>query len=228
MFKKSISKKSQQDSASKEKNLLDYSYDEAMVLYKNDFEEDLNGWKSRGPEEGHFNYGKHEVKVELTAEEACSEKQCMKISGRIEHWNGAEIDITEYLHEGIADYEAMAWVKLREDAAPCLVNLSLQCHSRIGNIDFPEFKFWENINDVNPSILSNYRLPVGTPPFQSEEWQTNYPPGYVTENGWVLLRGKAKIDVKQLEYVYFFIETANGKTEDQILYIDDFVLLKGE
>lgn len=210
-----------------QKDILDYSYEESRVLYKNDFEQELRGWKIRGPEEGHFNYDKHEVKVELTAEEAHSGSRCMKISGRLENWNGAEIDITKYLRENKEDYEAMVWVKLREDAVPCMVNLSFQTNSRVADIDFPEFSYFGNISEANPSILSHYRLPVGTPAPENEEWQINYPPGYVTDDGWVLLRGKVKVNVRNYEKVFVYIETSVAESHNQDIYVDDFVLLKG-
>jgi len=210
------------------KSILDYSFSQSRVLYKNDFESGLNGWMARGPDKEHFDYGKYLIVTELTGEEAHSGKQCMKVSGRIKSWNGAILDITDYIRNDITEYESMVWVKLRDDADPCMINLSLQLVSKISGIDFPEYRLWEDYTNFSPYILSNYRLPVSAAGSAAEKWEVNYQEGYSTDDGWVLLRGKTSIQKSDYESVSVYIETSNGKTNTQEIYIDDFVLLIGK
>jgi len=216
------------------KNKLSFDYDESRVLYKNDFEEGLNGWTARGPEEGHFDYKKYEVRVELCGEEAHSGSKCMKISGRTRAWNGAYLNITKLIKDNIKNYEAMVWVKLRNDAEPSRIHLSLETTVKMAGVDFPEQCWWE---DYNPELnmLSKFRLPTSTATTEAAGWDVQYPQGYATEDGWVLLRGKINIHKSHFDSIYAFIETSGPQGESEYgganindIYIDDFILLTGE
>jgi hypothetical protein len=212
------------------KNNFPFDFDESRVLYKNDFENDLGGWLSRGPEEDHFDYNKYTVKVELTDEEAHSGKQCMKISGREKSWNGAILDITKYICDGIQKYEALIWVKLPESTDSCRIHLSLQTISKIGGIDFPDYNMWDDYSS-DGYLLSKFRLPVSaanTPLINTPgHWDLRYPKGYSTADGWVLLRGITSIKKRHYDSVHVYIETTEGAIV-RCIYADDFMLLKGE
>lgn len=210
------------------KSITDYSYDESRVLYKINFEDGLGSWRARSPYKDHFDFGKYEVKVEVTDEEAKTGKHSMKISGRYRDWNGASLDITDYMKETLYDYEVLAWVKLRDDASLCTVHVSFQAESRIANIDFPEYKYWDNYNDSDPAVLSKYLLPVSKAQELPNERRALYPAGYVTDDGWVLLRGKAKIHKSHFECVSVYIETSGEGIHNQDIYVDEFILLSGK
>jgi hypothetical protein len=205
-----------------------YEYDESRVLYKNEFEDNLDGWIDRGPEVNHYDINKYQVSVELSDEEKRSGTKCMKISGRRYGWNGATLNIIDYLQEDVLRYEAMAWVKIPETSEPCRVHLSLETNERLsGGGIFPHFGQWDDYCDYL-NILSKYRMPVGAPADErTETWEVAYPPGYKTDDGWVLLRGKAEINKTQHETVFAYIET-NGEYNTSDIYVDDFVLLIGE
>lgn len=209
--------------------ILDYSYDESRVLYHTSFEDGLGGWYPRTPREGDpLKDRQYSIKLEITTEEAHSGSKCLKVSNRHNHWNGPVLDITKYIKPDVLDYEVMVWVKIPDNFGSCLVRASYQTSDKLVG-DFPDYHVWEDYYTEDFSVLSNYWFPVGRTDIpENYEWALNYPKEYVSEDNWVLLRGKAKIDIKKLEYVYFFIETADGKEENQDIYIDDFVLLTGK
>ena len=212
--------------ASNKKDIFPFEYDTPRVLYSNDFETALNGWTDRGPEVDHFNHSKYFVKIELTDEEKHRGNKCMKISGRQEGWNGATLNITPYLKENILNYEAMIWIKLRDKSSPCKVRLSLETNSMFGGVLFPCFGQWDDFCNER-GILSKYRLPLSASGTDGDTWDTKYPAGYTTDDGWILLRGKAEIRKSQYISVFAYIET-DGETNTNDIYADDFVLLKGE
>jgi len=216
------------------KNKTPFGYNESKVLYKNDFEDSLNGWTARGPEDGHFDYEKYEVRVELSDEEAHGGKKCMKISGRTRAWNGAYLNITKLIKENIKNYEAMVWVKLRDNAEPSRIHLSLETTVKMAGVDFPEQCWWEDY-DVKSNFLSKFKLPTCIAASGSADWDVQYPQGYATNDGWVLLRGKINIHKSHFDSIYAFIETSGPQGESEYggantndIYIDDFVLLIGE
>jgi len=187
------------------------------VLFESSFEEDLCGWNARGGAP---------IELSLTSETRHSGSSCLKITGRDEGWQGASLDITKYMGDGLRHYEAMVWVKVPDDTPSCRVCLSLEVNSRIGSVVFPYYDHWDDYDGVNRA-LSKYRLPVnGKHDKNIEEWETAYPDGYVTKDGWVLLHGKVKINHAEHFRAYVYIETNNQGANSDI-YIDDFVLLRG-
>ncbi|MCL2018250.1 MAG: carbohydrate binding domain-containing protein [Oscillospiraceae bacterium] len=177
------------------KDVFSVKYDESKLLYRNDFETDLNGWVARGPESCHYDYLKYEVRVELTDEEYHSGKSCMKISGRTRSWNGASLDITNYLKHNVKNYVAMVWVKMRNDAAPSRVHLSLETNVKLAGVDFPVQSWWDDYNPER-NLLSKFKLPTSIVTPESTGWDIRYPPNHVNKDGWVLLRGKININKK--------------------------------
>jgi hypothetical protein len=212
------------------KDNFPFDFAESRVLYKNDFEDGLKGWCIRGPEEDHFDYNKYAVKVELAGNERHSGEKCMKVSGRKNHWNGAILDITKYISEGIKKYEALVWVKLPESPDSCRVHLSLQTISKLGGIDFPDYRMWDNYSS-DTYRLSRFRMPVSAADNPLKDtpghWDIRYPEGYYTDDGWVLLHGVIEIIRSHHDSIYVYIETTEGEVAD-IIYADDFVLLTGE
>jgi hypothetical protein len=208
--------------------VFSYDYDESRVLYKNDFENELNGWIDRGPEVNHYDANKYHISVELSNEEKHGGSRCMKISGRRYGWNGATLNIIDYLRDDIFKYEAMVWVKIPADSKPCRVHLSLETNEKLtGGGALPHFGQWDDYCDYR-NILSKYRLPVcALHDAGTESWETNYPQGYTTKDGWVLLRGRAEITKAHNLSVFAYIET-NGDNNTSDIYVDDFVLLIGE
>ncbi|MCL2108289.1 MAG: carbohydrate binding domain-containing protein [Oscillospiraceae bacterium] len=227
-----IFKKKQPDAAELEtvrrEAILDYSYDQSRVLYENNFEDGLKGWEPRGPVKEHFKKYNYAVGVELTEDTPHSGSRCLKVFGRNEDWNGAVLDITDYTDDKIISYEVLVWVRLESDAEPCMLHLSLQTLSKIANIDFPEYRRLDDYTKSAPFILANYRLPTTAAASADEQWKVNYQPGYSTEDGWVLLRGKMKLRKSHYDKIFLYIETSEGKINTQDLFIDDFVLLEGE
>jgi len=220
--------KAKEKETKQDDSILSYDYDESRILYKNDFEDSLNGWIDRGPEINHFDSNKYKIIVGLTSEEKHSGSRCMKISGRRYGWNGATLNIKRYLRDGLFKYEAMVWVKIPDSSKPCRVHLSLETNERLsGGGILPSFGQWDDLCDYR-NILSKYRLPVcRAKDKDAEPWEVQYPEGYTTEDGWVLLRGKAVIDKTLHESVFAYIETDCEENTNDI-YIDDFVLLTGE
>jgi hypothetical protein len=202
-------------------SVFNYDYIPSRVLYKSDFEDGLKDWTPRTPGDSHVDYGKYETKISITTEERHSGSQCMKIEGRQRGWNGASLDITKYLKERIQNYEIMVWVKLREDAKSCRVHLSIATLEMLCGVEVPMFNHIEDYGQEQ-GILTKYRLPVGTA--EKGSWDANYPEGYATDDGWVLLRGKINIRKADYSQVYIYIET-NGDLCENVLYVDDFVLL---
>jgi len=203
--------------AKAKKNVFSYEPDPSRVLCACDFNTDLCEWVTRGP--------LSKMSLSLTSKTKRSGNNCLKISGRGEAWHGASLDITKYIKEGIRHYEAMAWVKVPDDAASCKVYLSLETNSKMGGVVFPYYTQWADFDDEN-GILSKYRLPVGGIHGEYAEWETTYPKGYVTSDGWVLLRGKIEINHAEHFRAFVYIETNDqGKNND--VYVDDFVLMKG-
>jgi len=208
---------------SDEDEIFSFEYDPARVLYHSDFDSSLSGWVARTPDPEHYEYNKYEVIAELTDEEKHSGNRCLKVSGRQMNWNGATIDITPYLKKDIFEYEAMVWVKFGEPVIPQRIFLCIETHSFVGGVDFPYFGEWDDYAG-NRGILSKYKLPVGCGP---DYWDTRYPQRYTTEDGWLLLRGKLEIRVAHHERVLVYIQTGRDELNTNIIYIDDFVLLKG-
>jgi hypothetical protein len=206
-----------------EDEIFNFDYDPARVLYESDFDASLSGWASRTPDPEHYEYGKYEVTAELSGEEKHSGSRSLKIAGRKMNWNGATIDITEYLKPEEYHYEAMVWVKYGEPCTPQRVYLSIETHSSVNGMDFPYFGAWDDYAG-HRGILSKYKLPVGCGP---DFWDTRYPRGYTTADGWLLLRGKLEIRVAQHERVLVYIETGEDEENSNDIYIDDFVLLRG-
>jgi len=203
--------------------IFSYEYDSARVLYHSDFDTSLSGWVARAPDPEHFDYGKYEVKAELSDEQKHSGTRSLKVSGRQMNWNGATIDVTSYLKPDEYHYEAMAWVKYGEPCTPQQIFLSIETHSFVGGMDFPYFGVWDDFCG-HRGILSKYKLPVGCGP---DFWDTRYPVNYTTPDGWLLLRGKLEIRVAQHERVLVYIETGEDELNANDIYIDDFVLLRG-
>jgi hypothetical protein len=200
-----------------EKRTVINEIDTSRVLFKCNFNDDFCGWQSRGTEQ---------VKVSLTSEEKHSGNSCLKITGRNENWHGASVDISKYISDGQNTYEAMVWVKLPDNADSSKVYLSLEVNSKIGGVVFPYYEQWDDYNGEE-GILSKYRLPVGgTHDSNNAVWETAYPKGYVTDDGWVLLHGKVKINHAEHFRAYVYIET-NPQGSNNDIYIDDFVLLRG-
>lgn len=202
-------------------------FEQSRVLYQSDFDSNLNGWLVREPEVDHYDYGKYHVKIELTDEECHSGTKCLKVTDRMKSWNGTIFDITKYMRDSITKYEAMVWVKVRDGEDPCRVHLSLQKNSSIGDIVFPEYTLWDDISQAPPYILSKFRLPVSSTEPVKEVWENRYTPGYVTDNGWVLLRGVINIIKNHYDSVHVYIETSESKSSTQDIYVDDFILLAG-
>jgi len=221
-FGKWLKKKTEEDI--KEKDVFDFKYNPSRVLYHNDFEESLNGWEARtilDPE--HFDYGKYDVRVELSGEEKLSGSACMKISGRRMNWNGATLEVTSYLKQDVYDYEVQAWVKFGKSAVPQRLTLTLETHATIGGVDFPHFDTMDDFcGDVG--ILSKYWLPVGS---KHDDWDTRYPENYTTPDGWILLRGKINIRPAHHTRVLIYFETGEDEYNSNVIYVDDFVLLRG-
>ncbi|MCL2637635.1 MAG: carbohydrate binding domain-containing protein [Oscillospiraceae bacterium] len=226
-FNKLRKKKNVASEAEIKKDVFDYKYDPARVLYHNDFEKELNGWEARTIlDPDHFDYGKYEVRVEVSDEQKRSGSKCMKISGRRMNWNGATLEITSYLKQNIYDYEVQAWVKFGElntDCKPQRLTLTLETHATIGGVDFPHFDTMEDYCG-NVGILSKYWLPVGSKP---EDWDSRYPNNYTTYDGWVLLRGKINIRPAHHTRVLIYFETGEDELNSNVIYVDDFVLLRG-
>jgi hypothetical protein len=166
------------------------------------------------------------IKLSLTSEVKRSGSSCLKISGRYANWHGASIDIAKYTKEGLKNYEVMVWVKVPNGAPSCKVYLSLETNSQLGGVVFP---YYEQFKDYSQElgILSKYRLPVnGEHEPGIAEWETAYPEGHVTDDGWVLLHGKVTINRAEHFRAFVYIETNNQGANNDI-YIDDFVLLRG-
>ncbi|MCL1823670.1 MAG: carbohydrate binding domain-containing protein [Oscillospiraceae bacterium] len=231
MFFKKKKKETQTVQIQEQENeFVSFEYDESRVLYQNNFEDELNGWIDRGPGKDHYDQSKYSITVETTAEEKHSGTKCMKISGRQFGWNGATINIIDFLRTDTLKYEAMVWVKIPDNAKPCRVHLSLETNEKMSSGDiFPHFGQWNDYCDYR-NILSKYRLPLNAPADESAEpWETDYPKGYTTEDGWILLRGKAEIDKRLYTSVFTYIETnGDGDANTSDIYVDDFVLLIGE
>jgi len=213
------------------KNRFPFEVDASRILCENDFEDTLNGWEARGPEEDHFEYSKYRVRAELSDEEAHTGKQCLKVSGRTKHWNGATINITDYLLDGEREYEAAVWVKIPEGCTSCRVQLSLQAISVLMGTDFPHYTMWDDYSS-NGYKLSKFRLPTSAANVawidQPGHWDLRYPKDRVTDDGWVLLHGRLTIDKNRYKSFHIYIETTESSAGDQDIYIDDFVLLIGE
>jgi hypothetical protein len=205
-------------------NIFNYEYKSSRILYHNNFGQELNGWEARtilDPE--HYDYGKYNVVVEISDEAKRTGIGCMKISGRRMNWNGATLEVTQYLSQNIHDYEVQAWVKFGEPAVSQRIILSLETHSMLAGVDFPHFDAMEDYSG-NVGILSKYKLPVGS---GEDAWDTRYPENYTTPDGWVLLRGKINIRPAHHARVLIYFETAEDELNSNIIYVDDFVLLKG-
>jgi hypothetical protein len=209
----------------KNDDIFNYEYAPSRILYHNDFENELNGWEARtilDPE--HFDYGKYDVVVELSDEEKLSGSRSMKISGRKMNWNGATLEITSYLTQGITDYEVMAWVKFGEPATAQRLILTLETHSTLGGVDFPHFHVMDDYCG-SIGILSKYKLPVGC---DGDDWDTRYPKGYTTTDGWVLLRGRINTEPSHHNRVLVYFETGEDEYNSNVIYVDSFVLLRGK
>jgi len=212
--------------ASAAKRLASYEPDPERILLRCDFNSDLCGWTIRGPgwrKEGDDS-GKG-IALSLDTDIKHSGASSLKITGRFESWQGATLNIADYIKESIKDYEAMVWVKIPDNAPSCKVCLSLETNSKLGGVVFPYYEQFADFDQKN-SVLSKYRLPVNGDHGEYDAWETAYPKGHTTDDGWVLLHGKVKINRAEYFKAYVYIETNNQGANNDI-YIDDFVLLRG-
>jgi hypothetical protein len=209
----------------KKEGVFSYVPDPSLILCKCNFNDDLCNWTARGPTGQDVKEGSPKVEISLTSETKHSGSSCLKVTGRHMAWHGARLDIAKYTREGLRDYEAMVWVKVPDDAPSCKVSLSLETNSQLGGVVFPFYEQWNDYSGDNMH-LSKFRLPVGGIHADAEEWEINYPPDGVTDDGWVLLHGKIRINRAEHFRSFVYIETNNqGMNSD--IYIDDFILLKG-
>jgi hypothetical protein len=221
--------KRKSDKITAEVGKADYKYDVNRILYASDFANGFDEWQTRSPKENHEDFGRHEVTASLTEDESYSGHSSLLVSGRIRGWNGVVLDATKYLKESVVDYECRVWVKLKPDAASCIVHLSMEIISSIGGTLIPKFFFMDDYS-AEHGVLSKYRLPVGT--FDDDDINkpaNDYPhnPKNVTaKDGWVLLQSKLHVRKSNVHSVLIYIETDDPGGENDI-YIDDFVLLSG-
>ncbi|MCL2109090.1 MAG: carbohydrate binding domain-containing protein [Oscillospiraceae bacterium] len=205
-----------------------FSIEPDRILLSSDFDNGTEGWTPRcgGTDPNHNDYGKYEVIVETTMEEARSPSSSLKVSGRFQSWNGATIDITDILDPNILVYEVLAWVKVPADTdlPPGRVNISMQTNV-FDTAAGQEIESYDWLSDYESEsgLLSKYLLPVGSPEVPGEEYLTNYPEGYVTDDGWVLLRGLTPlIFLDEVDKIQIYIENSSSKAD---FYIDSFWVL---
>lgn len=214
--------------AEEEKITTSFAYDEERVLYFNNFENSAQDWRPRGssvrfsPEQAERDG--YDIILERTAEEKHSGTHCLKVSGRKFGWNGAMVDLTRHLRDNVFFYEAAVWVKIPSDAPSCRVCLSLEANTVFAGVPFQKFHYWHDFKPEH-GILSKYLLPVGAG--EPGNWDTQYQPGCYTEDGWVLLRGRAEIHKTHFDSIFAYIETDADRCNYPI-YIDDFMLLMAE
>jgi hypothetical protein len=223
-----LKKKPNSKTASVEEKAAVFSYDEERVLYSTNFEDGLGSWRPRGPSKKfnpeHVLRNGYEVFIETTSEEKYSGNQCLKVTGRKYGWNGARLDITKYLRDNIRFYEVAVWVKIPSDAPSCRVCVSLEANTVFAGVPFQKFHYWHDF-DPEQSILSKFRAPVGTG--DPKEWDTQYPHGYTTGDGWILLRGMAEIYKTHFDSICAYIETDDANSSIP-LYVDNFMLLSAK
>jgi len=211
-----------------EKKTTVFDYDEGRVLFFDDFKNGIGDWRPRGPSSiytpAHALNDGYEVILELTSDEKYSGEECLKVNGRKYGWNGAMLDITKHLNDNIFFYEVAVWVKIPEDAPSCRVCISLEANTVFAGVPFQSFHYWYDY-DSEKSLLSKFRLPLGTG--DPDEWDTQYPDGYTTPDGWVLLRGLAEIYKTHFDSVCVYIETSEDDCNSP-LYVDNFMLLTAE
>ena len=225
--------------AEEETDVLDYSYDDSRLLYKEDFENGIGQWQARqiGDAVEHSDYkkilekyGTTFITMEQTDETAYSGNYSLKVADRYAGWNGAILDITDYLSDEIDSYEAMVWVKMPEDCDPARLILSYQTNVEEFGFDVEDYAYWNDYAGES-GVYSKYMLPAGTEDPGKDENLTpfyTYPEGYSTDDGWVLLRGTMQIVKSSYDKISVYIETTQGNATKQNFYIDDFVLLKGK
>lgn len=208
--------------AAEPKPIPPYEPDPDRILLRCSFNEDACGWMVRGA--AAETVAKN-VKLSLSTDVKRSGNSSLRISGRYESWHGPCLDIAAHVREGLQNYEAMAWVKVPDDSPSCKIYLSLETNSMLAGVVFPYYEHFEDFN-AKESMLSKYRLPVGIDHGVYEEWETAYPEGYTTADGWVLLRGRVKINRAEYFRSVVYIET-NGQGKNSDIYIDDFILMRG-
>jgi hypothetical protein len=203
-------KKKEKTEKKQEADLFDFKYDPRRVLYANDFEVEFDEWVTRKPNANHEDYGKHVVTAELTKDECRVGASSLHISGRLRGWNGMFIDVTKYIKDSVLDYECRVWAKMKPDAAPCSLHLSMETRKNIGGVLIPEFSYLDDYAAEDGIFSRCHDMPLVD----------------TKDDGWVLLRGKFNLRKSNFHSVLIYIETTDEGGGNDI-YLDDFVLLSG-
>jgi hypothetical protein len=200
----------------------------SQVLYMTDFSDGLGEWRPRcgGTDPDHEHYGDYEVTLELINDASSpTGGQIMRVAGRERNWNGATIDVTEQFHGSGVRFEALAWVKMADDASPGRVQMSYERHENELNNEgelVKRFEYWDDW-DSSQGILSKYKLPMSAADDDPDTWDDNFDADedyYDFENGWALIHGAAIFVPGDFQTIYFYIETTTGTAREQVIYID--------
>ena len=215
-----------------------FQYDASRIVYRTDFEDGLGDWQRRmvGDATDHSSYntfmerhGTTYIDMELS-DVSKSGSYSMLIANRLTGWNGAILDITDYLLDDVSMYEAFAWVNMPDDAMPGRLHLSLQTVEYMGGIKNEEY-IWLSDFDGEGGIFSKFVLPAGTEdPGNNEDLSPfyNIPEGYSTQDGWVLLHGTFPAMKILYDEFYIYIESTLGLATEQDFYVDELVILTAQ
>lgn len=87
---------------------------QSSLVVENNFEKDAQNWEARGP-----------ATVKISKEDAASGAKSLKISGRADFWQGAQLNLTPILKGG-NDYKFSIAVKLAKKEMPDDVKMTVQ------------------------------------------------------------------------------------------------------
>jgi hypothetical protein len=171
----------------------------------------------------------------------------LHIANRAIDWNGAIYDITDYIENGVTEYEFFAWIKMPPDADAGRVIMSIQTNGDDGEQyrNIPDFGTGlpprddddEEEDDGEGPVYrtSSYALPAhlyliaedGTRPNPDEDARFNIPQE-LHRDGWVFVHGTTNLVKIFYEQIQFYFETKEGIPNNQDIFIDSLTILVAE
>ena len=198
------------------------------IIYSNNFDEEVGLFLPRGS-----------VKLELTPD--ARDGKALSVTGRTLAWNGATINVGKLLFEefnnNVFRYEVLAWVKAVPGTESGRINLSYQLRhlrdipcsdAHPGSNDCNRYDYFMDF-DSGENKQSKYTIPFVQKDEFDDDYLTNYPDGYTTGDGWVLIHGifVMPVDVETMQptvgEIHFYFENS-AVTADFL--IDDFYILR--
>jgi hypothetical protein len=169
--------------------------------------------------------------LEISSDFAIHGDTSLLVANRSHDWNGATLDITDFILNNESEYECFVWVKMPPGADAGRVLLSAQTNGPDGEL----YRGWADYGIVyedDPYHASKYWFPIetylmgedGTEANPGEDAEYNIP--YIYEkDGWVLLRGTTAFVKIFFDQIQVYVETKEGHPNRQPIYMDCFTIM---